>query len=95
MFKLAKESQEPKRYELTTAEVTEGRRVIQARVLSTKVEDTMWGPACKMLVHTTDNQRLWGTVPRSLDVDRGDQIEFTGTVKQSDRDPCFGFFSRF
>jgi hypothetical protein len=48
----------------------------------------------KMLVVTDTGWKVWGTMPAALDVDRGARVRFTATVKPSDDDPHFGFFSR-
>lgn len=50
----------------------------------------------KMLVKHADGWKLWGTVPSSIlhDIARGDEVEFSATIKVSDKDPKFGFWSR-
>jgi hypothetical protein len=41
-----------------------------------------------------DGWRIWGTVPVGcLDAKIGDVLELSATLEQSERDPCFGFFT--
>ena len=78
----------------TGEEVTEGRQVITGMVLTLKWQSSDWGDVLKMLVQDDRGFRVWGSVPRDLELVRGDRIQFTGTIKQSDRDTRFGFFKR-
>lgn len=48
----------------------------------------------KMLVKTDAGYKLWGTVPRDLEVTRGVKVAFSAKIERSDKDPKFGFFSR-
>lgn len=74
----------------------EGRIIIQGKVLSTKLQvceytgSSIW----KMLVQHGDGWKVWGTIPSSLTVERGDKIEFTATVTPSNDDKKFGFYKR-
>lgn len=75
--------------------VPTGLVVIQGEVLTTRWKDNDFGGgSLKMLVQHADGWKVWGTVPSSLEVERGDQVEFTATVEPSDDDPHFGFFKR-
>jgi hypothetical protein len=74
--------------------MTEGRREITGEVLAVKSQDSYYGVTVKMLVKDSDGLKYWGTVPAAINPSRGDTVKFTGTVKVSDDDPLFGFFSR-
>lgn len=70
---------------------------ITGEVLTVKGQDTQWGYTEKMLVRceTVDGEfKVWGTVPASLEVERGESVTFVANVTASDDDPAFGFFSR-
>ena len=70
---------------------------ITGEVLAVKGQDTQWGYTEKMLVRceTVDGEfKVWGTVPSSLEVERGESVTFVANVTASDDDPAFGFFSR-
>lgn len=90
-------------------EAPEGRFEVTGTVLSTRVEQSPYGETCKMLVKVdtaAGSWKTWGTVPKSLWYERhpngsetfvdlkGRRIKFTATVKRSDRDSSFSFFSR-
>lgn len=77
-----------------TAPVVEGRIVVTGTVLSTKWQDNDFGGSLKMLVKDARNFKVWGTVPSSVEVRKGDTITFTATVTKSDNDEAFGFFKR-
>lgn len=83
----------------------EGRFEITGTVLSVKDTVNDFGPVIKMLVKVeteAGSWKTWGTVPKSItDLDyfsiqdlKGSTVKFTGTVKRSDRDKGFSFFSR-
>lgn len=76
------------------ADVADGRQVINGTVLAMKNQESDWGSVLKMLVQDDRGFRVWGSVPSSLDCNREDQITFTATVSQSDKDSKFGFFKR-
>jgi hypothetical protein len=79
------------------ADVVEGVREVEGRVLTTKVQDSFYGLQVKMLLLTVDNEKLWSTCPQALldqGVKRGDIVKFTGKVEASKGDPKFGFVSR-
>lgn len=48
----------------------------------------------KMLVRTDAGYKLWGTVPRDLEIQQGSKIAFSAKIERSKDDPKFGFFSR-
>lgn len=72
------------------------RTEIVGKVASVKFEDYGMIPAWKVLVEHKDGWKVWGTLPSVLvgKVGRGDTIRFLATIKPSERDPKFGFFSR-
>lgn len=79
--------------------LTAGRQALAGKILSTKLQDSDYGTSLKMLVELPDGNRVFGTVPASLDriptEDMpGKRVNFTATVKPSDKDPHFGYFSR-
>ena len=76
------------------ADVADGRQVISGTVLAMKNQESDWGSVLKMLVQDDRGFRVWGSVPSSLDCNREDQITFTATIQQSDKDSKFGFFKR-
>jgi hypothetical protein len=73
-----------------------GRVVITAKVLSLKSVTSQYGTTWKMLVQHEDGWKAWGSVPLPVlaDIKIGDQVEFTASLKASDTDAKFGFFSR-
>lgn len=91
--------------EITWIEAPEGRQQITGTVLSARVDEGHYGMTYKMLVkiETEDGSwKTWGTIPKSItdaayfsvkDL-KGCTVTFTGTVKRSDRDADFSFFSR-
>lgn len=48
----------------------------------------------KMTVKLAGGQRLYGTVPSAIEVNKGDMVRLTATVEASSKDPSFGFFKR-
>lgn len=71
-----------------------GRIVIVGKVVSTDAKDNGFGVRYVMTVRDDRGFTVWGTEPSSISVSVGDRVEFTATVERSDRDECFGFFSR-
>lgn len=78
--------------------VVEGRQVITGEILSVKVVENDFGGTIKMTVRDDRGFRVFGTMPGALagdhSVQAGARVELTATVKASDRDKDFGFFSR-
>ena len=75
--------------------VVAGRVKVTGEVLSVKETEGYYGVVLKMLVKA-DGYKLWGSVPSSIvgEVARGSVVEFSASVKRSDDDKSFGFFSR-
>lgn len=77
--------------------LTEGRQEFEGEVLTTKWQESDFGGCTKMLVKLDTGSKVWGTVPAAID-GRGDlkgcRVKFTGTLKVSDDDELFGFYSR-
>jgi len=71
-----------------------GRLDIVGTVLSTRVVEGAYGDTLKMFVKTSGGYTLWGTVPSSLQVERGQEVRFRATVEPSKDDPKHGYFSR-
>ena len=77
------------------ADCPTGKVVISGEILSTKVVDGYYGSQTKMLVREDLGFKVWGTVPAAIgSAKKGDKVTFTATVKPSDDDSKFGFFSR-
>lgn len=86
------------------ADCPTGRLLIEGVILSTKTQDSDFSRfgVLKMLVEHATGFKVWGTVPQSLFTRpdgsayelKGSRVAFTATVKPSDKDPKFGFFSR-
>lgn len=76
------------------ADCPTGRIVITGVVLTTKMIEGGYGHTLKMLIKTKEGYTLWGTVPSSLTVERGDSVAIKATVAPSKNDPKHGFFSR-
>lgn len=74
--------------------VVEGRYEMTGTVLSQKCQESDYGLTLKMLVAVDHGGKVWGTVPRDLDVATGDRVAFTATVERSRDDAAFGFFKR-
>lgn len=76
------------------APLAEGRYEITGEVVSTKWVDNDFGGTLKMLVKMEDGNKVYGSVPSAINVERGDKVTFTAKVERSDNDEHFGFFSR-
>jgi hypothetical protein len=74
--------------------VPTGRYVVTGTVVSRKWKDDPYGGRLVWTVKDDRGFRVWGTVPRSLDVEVGDRVEFTAAVTPSDDDETFGFTKR-
>jgi hypothetical protein len=77
--------------------VSDKRQTIKGTVLSIKAPDeySVFGGS-KMLVKSPDGWKVFGSLPscQNGDIAIGCLVEFSATIKQSDKDPKFGFFSR-
>ena len=73
-----------------------GRVMVKGEVLTIREQDGFYGPQIKMLVKAEDGWKVWGTVPAAIaaEVEKGSVVEFAASLKQSDNDEYFGFFSR-
>ena len=76
--------------------VVEGRVLVKGEVLTIKTQEGFYGVQTKMLVKCEAGFKLWGSCPSSIidQVERGSVVEFNASVKPSDDDKSFGFFSR-
>jgi len=77
-------------------EITEEKAaVINGTIVTQKYVSSQWGDTLKMLILLDNGQKLWGTVPTTLDeAEVDDRVTFTANVSPSGDDPIFGFFSR-
>jgi hypothetical protein len=71
-----------------------GRQKVVGTILKVEERENDWGIVWKMTVKLDDGNMLWGTVPRDLEANKGDRVEFTATIEVSDRDEHFGFAKR-
>lgn len=71
-----------------------GRQVIEGVVLSTKQVEGQFGFTTKMLVQADNGLKFWGTMPASVNAEKGDRVRLTGTVEPSKDDVLFAFYSR-
>jgi len=81
----------------TTPVPTGDGLTIEGKVLSTKWVENDFGCTLKMLVEVEVDGaafKLWGSVPRAIDPERGDRVRFVGNVERSNDDEAFGFFKR-
>jgi hypothetical protein len=73
-FKVKRDEQQAKRDAEPKPEgpVVEGRRQVTGEIISTKWQESDFGGSLKMLVREADGNKVWGTVPNSLqDLTRG------------------------
>lgn len=71
-----------------------GRVEITGVVLGIKQIVTPYGLKYKMLVKDDTGYKVYGSLPTSLDADKGHRVRFTATVEPSKDDNKFGFFKR-
>lgn len=75
--------------------VPEGNIVITGTVLKEELKHTRFGLMHKAVIKTDAGYTVYGTLPSKIShAKRGDRVSFLATVKPSDRDPKFGFYSR-
>lgn len=73
----------------------EGVLAVTGVVKTMREDATQFGLVWKMLVEAPEGWAVWSTVPSSLrDATVGDVVEFTATLKRSDRDSKFAFANR-
>lgn len=80
-------------------ELIEGRRELTGVVISTKTKESQFGTQFKMLVELDDGNRVYGTIPRSIDDQVWDtshtqRVTFTAEVTVSGDDEHFGWYRR-
>jgi hypothetical protein len=92
VLRLAADAAKPK------VPVVPGRFTVMGTVVSLKLKQTRFGESMKMLLETSDGQRIWGTCPAALlrlgKDPTGKLVRLTATIEASPNDPCFGFFNR-
>lgn len=71
-----------------------GRKAILGTVLSLKWIENEFGSTLKMLVKTSEGNRIFGTIPASIRTitEVGSDVSFTATIEP--KEDHFGFFSR-
>jgi hypothetical protein len=75
--------------------VTSEKRIrVKGEVLSIKLKDSFYGSVFKLTLKLPDGGKLYGSLPKGLEVQKGDLVEFTAKVEASKDDAKFGFFSR-
>jgi hypothetical protein len=83
-----------------THPLNEGRQVLNGTILNVKVVDGYYGTEVKMLVRLEDANKVYGTLPRNIEMlgnlyeMRGKKISFSATVTRSRDDENFGYFKR-
>lgn len=75
-------------------ELKDGRQEVVGTVTSIREPDDYdVYPQRKMLVTREDGAKLWGSIPRAIDVvDKGRKIQFVATITV--KEPGFGFYKR-
>lgn len=71
-----------------------GKVTVTGRILTTRWQESQYGGSLKCLVLDDRRFKVWGTVPRSLDITTGDRVTFSATVERSADDETFGFYKR-
>jgi hypothetical protein len=105
VFKIAREHEERLLAQSAHAEfmktvpvLEEGRRPLKGLVISTKMQESIYGTQYKMLVELEDGNRVYGTIPAAIDgvwdSRKVYNVEFTAAVTRSNDDDHFGFFKR-
>jgi hypothetical protein len=82
--------------------LAEGRRVLSGTVVSVKEELDRFSYTERYVYKLTveidgEGARVYGSMPSDLlglGVEKGSRVTFTATVKRSDKDEAFGFYSR-
>lgn len=75
--------------------IIEGRQVIVGEIVSVKCRDDGYNQSWKATIKDEQGNLFWGTLPSAIKTEcKGERIELTGTVRPSDNDPHFGFYSR-
>lgn len=92
----AEEIEAQRKAEAEAAEdVPTGQRIeVEGEVLTTRLDDTPYGPSWKMLIKGDTGWKVWSTIPRGLDVSKGDRVGIRANITASNRDPKFGFAKR-
>ena len=93
-YRLEREAKQADKKAERTADVEAGRQVIEGEILNIKEQSTQFGVVYKALVEAATGCRYWGTLPSAYEGDKGDTIRLRATVKPSDKDAGFGFYSR-
>lgn len=83
---------------LPTTPAPEGRVEVEGEIVYTKYDSDANFPALKMLVKLTDNNKVWGTVPRAIEEAQGQlkgtKVKFTAAFTRSNTDDHFSFYKR-
>ena len=76
--------------------ITEGKYEFTGTVVSKKLHSGRFGDAWKMIIESSSGNKLWGSVPNKLvdTINVGMKVKMIATVKLSDNDDHFGFYSR-
>ena len=74
-----------------------GKQTITGKIVKREVRicDYTNDEVTKVTIEDESGRRVWGTLARFIEeAQKGDTVTFTATVKVSDRDATFGFYSR-
>lgn len=72
----------------------EGRASVEGEIVSIKVIDGYYGTTTKIVVKADDGWKIYGSMPSSIDAERGARIRFDAAITVSEDDAKFGFFKR-
>jgi hypothetical protein len=86
--------EEESRRAKATGTVPTGRQRVSGYILSVKDVHGPYGMATKSVLDLGGGIRVYGTVPASVEVKKGQHVEFTATFEQAKNDPLFGFWKR-
>ena len=86
---------EQKRTAKSAPPVQAGRQVVSGTIQKREERVGNYGIQLKIMVEDGEGRKFWGTLPRfAIRLDVGDKIKFAATVKPSDRNQSFGFYTR-
>lgn len=78
-----------------TEDAPEGRTIVTGTILGKKTVESPYGNTVKVLVQSAAGWKVWSTLPMSLsDANKGAHVQFTATLKRSDKDRYFAYASR-
>lgn len=70
-----------------------GEHIVEGVVLSIKDTYTRFGEVTKMLVESCEGYKVFGTIPKHLEVSVGSTVKIKAILTPSDTDQFFGFYT--